>query len=314
MFAILLAMTPVPPIVVAPTPATTAAEPVPFDTTSVALGADGAKRMTVPVSIDGSPELPFIIDTGAERTVISRQLADRLNLAAGPVRNLVTVTGSGKVNTVIVPSLELSGSTVKEIEAPALDHAHLGAHGMLGIDSLQSRRVTLDFKKNEMKITASRHVPDSEPDTIVVTARTRSGQLILVDSRLLGERVQVIIDTGAQTSVGNMALLAKLGKRKKLPPLVPVVLTSVTGQTLVAQFAQIERIQIGGVDMNNIPVAFADVEPFKRFGLANKPALLLGMDALRLFDRVSVDFANKQVRFNLPDSSSLETRQLVASR
>lgn len=313
MFAILLAMSPVPPIVVPPTPAPTS-EPAPFEGASVALGADGAERMTVPVSIDGSPALPFIIDTGAERTVISRQLADRLKLAAGPVRNLITVTGSGKVNTVIVPTLELSGSTVKEIEAPALDHADLGAHGMLGIDSLQSRRVTLDFKKNEMKITASRHVPDTDADTIVVTARTRSGQLILVNSRLLGERVQVIIDTGAQTSIGNMALLAKLGKRKKMPPMVTVVLTSVTGQKLEAQFAQIDRIQIGGVDMNNIPVAFADVEPFKRFGLANKPALLLGMDALRLFDRVSVDFANKQVRFNLPDSSSLETRQLVASR
>ena len=80
-----------------------------------------------------------------------------------------------------------------------------------------------------------------------------------------------------------------------------------------AQFAQIDRIQIGGVDMNNIPVAFADAEPFKRFGLANKPALLLGMDALRLFQRVSVDFANKQVRFILPDLSELNARTLVAA-
>ncbi|MBS0504292.1 MAG: clan AA aspartic protease [Proteobacteria bacterium] len=280
---------------------------------NVALGTDRTDRMTVPVSVAGSEEMPFVIDTGAERTVISRQLAARLNLPKGPVRNLMTVTGSGKVDTVIVPSLELSGSKVREIEAPALDEAHLGAHGMLGIDSLQSRRVTIDFKKNEMKVVPSRRPEDTDPETIVVTARNRFGQLILVDSRFLGEKVQVIIDTGAQTSIGNMALLQRLTRRKKTPNLASVTLTSVTGQTLQAQFAQIDRIQIGGVDMNNIPVAFADAEPFKRFGLANKPALLLGMDALRLFQRVSVDFANKQVRFILPDLSELNARTLVAA-
>ena len=100
---------------------------------NVALGTDRTDRMTVPVSVAGSEEMPFVIDTGAERTVISRQLAARLNLPKGPVRNLMTVTGSGKVDTVIVPSLELSGSKVREIEAPALDEAHLGAgDGRLG--------------------------------------------------------------------------------------------------------------------------------------------------------------------------------------
>lgn len=280
----------------------------------VEIGTDRSARMTVPVRVADSAEIPFVIDTGAERTVISRQLADRLNLAAGPVRNLVTVTGSGKVDTVIVPHLELSGTKVREIEAPALDRAHLGAHGMLGIDSLKSRRVTIDFKKNEMKVTPSRRVEDSDPETIVVTARSKFGQLILVDARFLGERVRVIVDTGAQTSIGNMALLNRLQKRKKLGALQTVTLTGVTGQTIPAQYAQVDRIQIGGVDMNNIPVAFTDAEPFKRFGLANRPAMLLGMDALRLFERVSVDFANKQVRFRFGDLSDLGGRTLLAAR
>ncbi|NNM77236.1 hypothetical protein HJG53_10005 [Sphingomonas sp. ID1715] len=288
--------------------------PAPDDVSEVALGADGSKRMTVQVKVHGSAPFPFVIDTGAERTVISRQLADRLSLAAGPVRNLVTVTGASKVNTVIVPTLELSGTKVGEIEAPALDHRHLGAPGMLGIDSLQSRRVTIDFKKNEMRVTPSRRPEDTDPDTIVVAARSKFGQLILVDARFLGEKVRVIVDTGAQTSIGNLALLDRLQKRKKLGALQQVTLSGVTGQTLAAQYAQIDRIKIGGVDMNNVPVAFTDAEPFKRFGLANQPALLLGMDALRLFDRVSVDFANKQVRFLLPDSSALGSRVLIASR
>lgn len=282
--------------------------------TAVALGMDRQERMTVPVRVAGSEALPFVVDTGAERTVVSRQLADRLNLKRGPVRTLMTVTGTGKVDTVIVPGLELSGTHVKEIEAPALEHAHIGAHGMLGIDSLQSRRVLLDFKRGEMKVVPSRRAEDTDADTIVVTARSKFGQLILVDARFLGERVKVIVDTGSQTSIGNLALLDRLQRKKKALALFPVTVTSVTGQTLPAQMAQVERIQIGGADFNHIPVAFTDAEPFKRFGLANKPALLLGMDALRLFDRVSVDFANKQVRFILPGVSSLGAGTRLAAR
>jgi hypothetical protein len=47
-------------------------------------------------------------------------------------------------------------------------------------------------------------------------------------------------------------------------------------------------------------VAFADAHPFKRFGLLDRPAMLLGMDTLRVFHRVSVDFAQRKVRFLLP--------------
>jgi predicted aspartyl protease len=293
--------------------ALTAATETPAHTT-VALGQDRSERMTVPVKVAGQPEIPFVVDTGAERTVVSRQLAERLNLPKGPVRNLVTVTGTGKVNTVIVPGLELSGTRTKAIEAPALEREHIGAHGMLGLDSLKSRRVLLDFKKNEMRVMPGRRAEDVDEDTIVVTARSKYGQLILVDARFLGERVKVIVDTGSQTSIGNQALLDRLQRRKKAIALTPVTVTSVTGQTIPAQFATIDRIQIGGADFNNIPVAFADAEPFKRFGLANQPALLLGMDALRLFDQVSVDFANKQVRFILPGTSARQDRVLLASR
>ena len=43
-------------------------------------------------------------------------------------------------------------------------------------------------------------------DAIVVTARNSAGRLILSDARIDGRRVDVIVDTGAQTSVGNPAL------------------------------------------------------------------------------------------------------------
>ena len=46
-------------------------------------------------------------------------------------------------------------------------------------------------------------------------------------------------------------------------------------------------------------MAFADVPPFKLFGIADGPALLLGTDILETFRRISLDFRSRKVRFQL---------------
>jgi len=46
----------------------------------VDIDEDRAQRMTVPVSIEGRGPFSFVIDTGAERTVLSRKIATRLAL------------------------------------------------------------------------------------------------------------------------------------------------------------------------------------------------------------------------------------------
>ena len=75
------------------------------------------------------------------------------------------------------------------------------------------------------------------------------------------------------------------------------------GTYLDADYTQVRRITLGGIEMADIPVAFADALPFKRFGLEGKPALMLGMDTLKLFRRVRIDFANREIRFQLPRSA-----------
>jgi hypothetical protein len=46
-------------------------------------------------------------------------------------------------------------------------------------------------------------------------------------------------------------------------------------------------------------MAFADVPPFKLFGLADEPAILLGTDLLETFKKISLDFKARKVRFQL---------------
>src|SRR3546814_20308080 len=73
----------------------------------------------------------------------------------------------------------------------------------------------------------------------------------------------------------------------------------------------VDKVQIGGFSITNLPVVFADVSPFHQLHLDNKPALLLGMDVLQRFDRIAVDFGRKRVHFLLPDSVAAESPRLA---
>jgi predicted aspartyl protease len=279
-------------------------------TTTLDAGTDRIDRMTVPVTVDGKGPYPFVVDTGADRTVLSRELADHLDLKAGETATMHSMSGVGPVRTVRVSTLEVGGGRNDGFNAPALSEANLGAKGLLGIDSLQGRRVVMDFRKGTFSVTPSTAVREKiEPDMIVVTAKSRYGQLILVDSDIGGIPVTVIIDSGAQNSVGNLALQRMLEKRRKVRNFSAIEMTDVTGGKLSAQLALVDSIRIGGFSLTKVAVAFVDAHPFKKFDLLKRPAMLLGMDTLRAFRRVSVDFAQKKVRFLLPDGSSDLTRK-----
>ena len=282
---------------------------------TLAFERDATARMTVPVTIDGRGPYRFLVDTGAERTVISRELARALDLRSGKDVRLHSVTEASEVSTFVIPRLNVSSKDIKGIHAPGLLQSNLGAHGMLGVDSLQSQRVVFDFKGQTMTVAPSRRVRERrDPDAIVVTARSRFGRLILADAKADGEKVWVIIDTGSQATIGNEALRRKLEKRGRLGRTSPLELTSVTGGKVTADVTSISGLTVGGVQMKDLPIAFADIHPFRKLGLTNRPALLLGMNAMKAFDQVSIDFANRRVRFLMPSRSALNTEIRLASR
>ncbi len=257
-------------------------------------------RLTVQVAVGNRGPYNFIIDTGAERTVVSSQLAGQLQLAPGAPINLTSMTERSTVDTVIVPELSIESIGIRHtIIAPSLDQRHLGAAGLLGIDTLASHRVSIDFETGVMTVNPSqpnRKARPEDSDEIVVTAKSKFGQLIVTDAYYGGTRIQVVLDTGSAVSMGNESLRKLVGRRMR-GGLRSIELTSVTGGKLMAQYTLVPDVRIGEVQFDTLPVAFAEVAPFKRFGLTRRPALLLGMDALRSFRRVDIDFPNRQVRF-----------------
>lgn len=262
------------------------------------------QRLTVSVHINDSGPYPFVVDTGAERTVISAELAARLGLPASAPVLMHSIGGISRVATVRIDRLGLSEASYSEIQAPTLSGVNLGAAGILGIDTLDDRRVVLDFRKSRMTIVPGRSAaaqpgPDGE---IVVRARNRFGRLIVTDAEANGQKVHVIIDTGSQLTLGNAALAAKLVRRDRSFGMGTVDILTVTGSIVPARSGLLRKVRIGGVTLGNMPVAITDAHIFRALDLEHRPALLLGMDVLANFDRVSIDFADRTVRFLTPDT------------
>lgn len=255
-------------------------------------------RMTVNVDINGQGPYRFLVDSGADSSVVGLRLAQELQLPLSTPVILHGMTGSARVDRVKVDELRLGSSIVQNMELPALREQDLGGDGMIGIDALLEQRLMMDFEKRIITSEDASQPAIRMDGEIVVRARRQRGQLILTQVKAAGLPLEAVVDTGSEITIGNSLLRDKLirGNRDKF---VTVAATGVTGVTMNMQLARIGELRIGSITLRNVPIAFADVPPFEVFGLTEEPALLLGTDLLETFRRISLDFRSRKVRFQL---------------
>jgi predicted aspartyl protease len=263
----------------------------------IAIRKDQWSRMTVPVKVVEKGPFRFLIDTGSQNTALSTDLAARLSLVPNRKARLISVAGIQMVDMVEIDQIELGRRSYYGLTAPLLQSEHMGADGILGLDSLQDQRVLVDFKKGLMAIDDAKNLGGNRGFEIVVEARRRSGQLIMADARLEGIKVQVVIDTGAETSIGNIALQKALSRKRKSEK---IELLSVTGHSVSADLSYARWLEISEVRFNNVAIAYTDAPAFKALKLDSRPALLLGMRDLRSLDRLAIDFSTRRILFDIP--------------
>ena len=255
-------------------------------------------RMTVEVRVNGTGPYRFLVDSGADTSVVGLRMAQNLQLPLGTPVVLNGMTARNIVDRVRVNELTLGSNTIRQLQLPALREEHLGGDGMLGIDALAAQRLMMDFEQKTIKVEDARVPLRSLPGEIVITAQRRKGQLILTEVRASGIKLDAVIDTGTEVTIGNSKLREKL-VRKSGKKLITVATTGVTGVTVDLEMAIIPELRLGPITLYNVPIAFADLPPFEVFGLSQEPALLLGTDMLDTFRRVSLDFKDRKVRFQL---------------
>lgn len=257
-------------------------------------------RMTVPVRVNGTGPYRFVVDSGADTSVVGTRIADALKLPPGRRVLLNGITDSSYVNRVMVDQIDLGPTYVSGLELPVLKELDIGADGMIGLDALVQQRLVLDFENRTISVDDALEPPVRRGDDmeIVVIARLKKGQLILTQVRAGQTQLDAVVDTGSEITIGNSALRAKLeqrypGKAERIQ------VAGVTGVITDLELMRIPELKLGSVTLRNVPIAFADVTPFEVFGIDKQPALLLGTDLMETFRKVSLDFRARKVRFQL---------------
>lgn len=286
-------------------------------------GADANRRVTVPVRINGQGPFDFVLDTGANRTVIAAELAAALGLPDGGPANVHGVVGVEPAPTAIIGLLEADTIAAKAVRAPALSRTRLGADGLLGVDMLRNRRVLMNFVDRQLTITGDR--ANSEPSPydlrrsstgvrrdlgrrIPVPARFRFGQLIIVGADVSGKSVTAFLDSGSQSTVGNNALrrlASETANGGPRPIRLMAPIFSATGQVAEGELGPMPLLRIGGLSITGLTTVFADLHVFEIWDLTKRPSLMIGMDILGRFNAIELNYARREVAFYLPPSGRL---------
>jgi predicted aspartyl protease len=261
---------------------------------------DPSRRLTVQALVNGQGPYGFLVDTGADRSAISSDLADTLGLARQGRVTVHSIAGAQTVDTVQLQSLAVGRRMRGPMVMSVLPADHLGAAGLLGLEWLGDSSLMLDFEGRRMRVGAALPLPDSR--TVVVKTRTRSGGLTLIDALIPGARVLAFLDSGSTTTVGNLALLEAARREQAiLGDVVDIDLRSVTGQTLAGRLAVLSRLTLGKMVLRNVPIVVGPVHTFDYWGMGQQPAILIGADILQKFQTVALDFRRGEVRFRVSE-------------
>jgi len=259
---------------------------------------DRIGRVMTHVMVNGKGPFRFVIDTGASRSTLAPHLARALGLQPSVGRDVMLngVTGAAQVTTVAVDSIEIGALKFVDQNLPVIFTSIMGnADGILGVAGFQDQRIDVDYKRHCVSVLTSN---GRRPHFSMVTSRAERNDngLMIVDVRV-GRRIKAkaVIDTGAERTLGNLALQAAMNKNKKHRDIVAAVVHGATPDIADGDVQSIREAAIGDMKLTNLDVIFADFHVFKLWGLDQEPALLIGMDMLGVLDRLVIDYRRNEV-------------------
>jgi predicted aspartyl protease len=177
----------------------------------------------VPASIQGTPVLA-LLDTGAERSVVTAGIVTRLGLLSDPRHgSLVSGVGGAGIgqNDALVEHYVFAGydpgvGHYAVINVPIDTGTALPFGGIIGGDILSDFDLDLDVPHDRLTVyrvhnCRGRFLPWSEPYSAVPMATTWNSGRLVVPVTVDGVQLQAMLDTGAASSVIDSSAAQRLG-------------------------------------------------------------------------------------------------------
>lgn len=266
---------------------------------------DHIGRIWAPVFINGRGPFRLVLDTGASHSGVTAQVAAALDipLDRSPPMMLQGVTGRAQVPAIKVDNLSVGDLLLAPARLPIVTDALGGAEGVLGGEGLNDKRIFIDFRHDQITITRSRNERAGVGFMTIPLQRTSSG-LLEINATVAGVPVKAIIDTGGQTSIGNVAMRNALYRRTLNHGQLEHV-EGVTTDVQIGESYAIPPIELGPLEMRGVHVTYGDMHIFEHWKLTREPAVLVGMDAIGTLDVVIIDYHRRELQLRLHDPGVL---------
>lgn len=266
-------------------------------------GSDRLGRVVAPISVNGQGPFRFIVDTGANRSVLSQALADRLGLTPDGTSEVHSVHGVTIAPLTHVTSLQYANLVLSAAPMPVLQGPMLaGEHGLLGVDGMRGRRLRMDFERNCIEIISSRDAPRLR-GWQRIAGELRFGHLVVVRGSINGVRANLLIDTGSNMSLANIALREALGARlQRRTANGGTIVYTASDPVFLTDSIFMPRVRFGDLDVRNVRAFVGDFHIFNLWGLVDEPTLLVGMDVLSQSRAMAIDYGTGAVYFRLEDT------------
>lgn len=269
--------------------------------------ADRFDRPMVGTFVNGLGPFPFIIDTGASKSVIYRGLTAMTGMNAIPNRSrrIITATGYKRVLVYPVTDFYVLGRTLKVEETVALpDIIGSDAKGLIGVDMLAEHTLFMDIQGGQASLEVSSGEPRDESWVMVQGRPVAYGSLAL-EVNIGGLDVPVIVDTGASDTVINTAGLEAV-KRSADGIQRETIRASISGgQQMVFTALRVSSFNVGAFSRENMRLVVSDVPVFTLLGAKDVPAIILGMDLLGE-QPFAIDFKTWRLYIKAPAESSID--------
>lgn len=257
---------------------------------------DRIGRIWAPVMINGRGPYRLVLDTGASRSALVQRVVDDLGV---PVERdavrLRGVTGTAIASAVRLEQMEFGELVVQDTRVPIVADAFGGADGVLGGDGLENKRITIEFRRDRISVMRSHRAP-APPGHAVVRFSYAPQRGMRVPVQVGAVKAIGLIDTGAQVTVGNLALREALARRRGQRDQYDDVVIGITEDIQTATLVRIPSITAGQMIVRNAPVRFTDLHIFDHWKLTSQPALLIGMDVLGTLDTLVIDYARSELQ------------------
>jgi len=265
---------------------------------------DSIGRIWAPVMIDGKGPFRLVLDTGASQSAVTAAVAQALGipLDMSAMMELRGVTGSAAVPSIRVNSLLVGDLLINSTQLPIVPDALGGAQGVLGTQGLLDKRIFIDFRHDRITITRS-HLRRAGYGFITIPLRITPQRLITTTAYVGSVRVVAIIDTGAQVTIANPALRDALARWRAHAKLEDEQIIDTTDAVAKGVAQPVPPIELGdGIIIRGARITIGDLKIFQSWNLADKPAVLIGMDTLGLVDTLIIDYRARVMQIRMPDS------------